>query len=376
MNTRPALLCAFIFLLLFCFVSNVNSQAVRKTPSANEITDPQTAITELRKLYKMRDFECGYERGKKFVERFPQDMELNALFIQNMARSNMNEEAVKVAEKLIENDKENAWAWFALATSYLRNSQNKEAVPAVEKALKLMPDHEDFIFLHASLLMAQKKYDEIYVWLDKNSSKIKDQSKLLQIKGNAQYRQSAGGKLDEAKRRMSFETFAKAIELSPNFVYAIYLYGSYLNQDKRFAEALPHLKKAAALSPRVAHIREALWRAMLNGQPDKTEEYRKTEVIADMESLMRLRPDSINVLETVGLFYERDLKMREKKRELEAVILKKFPQSMPAERLLYFKIRGFNVYGKDNKVDEQKKQQLVSMLKDFINRPQHYQKSY
>ena len=49
---------------------------------------------------------------------------------------------------------------------------------------------------------------------------------------------------------------------------------------------------------------------------------------------------------------------------------------MPAERLLYFKIRGFNVYGKDNKVDEQKKQQLVSMLKDFINRPQHYQKSY
>ena len=325
MKTRPVLFCAFIFLLLFGFVSDAASQGVKRASPANQITDAKTAVSELRKLYKLRDFESGYERGRKLVERFPENMELKALFIQNMARNGMSKEAVKVAEKLIENEKENAWAWFALANAYLRNAQNKEAVPAVEKALKLMPDHEDFIFLHASLLMAQKKYDEIYAWLDNNSPKIKDQSKLLQIKGNAEYRQSTDGKFDEAKRKMSFETFAKAIEISPNFVYAIYLYGSYLSQDKRFAEALPLLKKAAALSPRVAHIREALWRAMLNGQPSKTEEYRKTEVVADMNSLMRLRPDSVNILETVGLFYERELKMPDKKKELDAVILKNFP---------------------------------------------------
>lgn len=376
MKTRPPRSIVFLCLCLFCFVSGTESQAVKKISPDDQIVDAPAAVIELRRLYKMRDFEGGYERGKTLVAQFPENMELKAWFVLNMARNEMSEEAVKVAEKLIEKDKENAWAWFALANAYLRNSQNKEAAPAVEKALKLMPDDEEFIFLNASFLLAEKKYDEIYAWLDKNSAKIKDKSRLLQTKANALYRQSTDGKFDEAKRKASFEMFTKALEISPDSVDANFLYGSYLNYDKRFAEAYPLLKKAAAVSPRVAHIREALWNAILNGQPGKTEDYRKTEVIADMNDLMRLHPDSVNIIETVSSFYDVELEMPDKKKELDAVILKKFPYSETAEGILIDKIRKFKATGKDKKVDEKKRRQLVAMWREFINRPKHYQERY
>ena len=376
MKTRAYFLVFSILLLFFCLSSEANSQVVRKQAPANRVRNEQAAIGKLRGFYSSRDFEGGYELGRKLVKQFPKNTELNAWFVTNMARNELSKEAVEAAKKLVENNKENAWAWFALAHAYIRNSQTKEATPAAEKALKLMPDDEEFIFLYASSLLGQKKYDEIYVWLDKNSTKIKDQSRLFYIKAEAQYRQATSEKVDEAKRKSSFETFAKAREISPNSVNANYIYGLYLNSDKRFAEAYPLLKKAVALSPNVVHIRQQFWKAILQGQPNKSEEQRKTEVTADLNNLLRLRPNSLNALDTVSAFYERELEMPDKKKVFDGMILKKYPQSAQAERILIRQIRRFDTRGKDGKDDEVKKQQLVQKIRNFINRPKHFEESY
>lgn len=232
------------------------------------------------------------------------------------------------------------------------------------------------LFFFTLRLCCCKKYDEIYDWLDKNLSKIKDQSRLFVVKAETQYRQATDEKIDEAKRKLSFESFAKARELNPNSVSANYIYGVYLNYDKRFAESLPLLKKTVALSPQVAHIRQQYWSAILNGQSDKTEEQRKTEVIADISNLLRLRPDSLSVLDAISTAYARDLEMPDKQKEVDAIILKKFPQSAQAERILINKIRRFDYVGKDKKVDKLKRRQLVQMLRNFINRPKNYEERY
>jgi tetratricopeptide (TPR) repeat protein len=375
MKTRPYSLVVSI-LLFFCLFSEANSQVARKQAPANQVKNQQAAVGKLRDLYSRRDYEGGYEFGRKLVKQFPANTELNAWFVVNMARNEMSKEAVQAAKRLIESNKENGWAWFALANAYIRNSQINEAIPAAETALKLMPDDEEFIFLHASSLLAQKKYNEIYAWLDKNSPKIKDQSRFLQVKANAQFRQSTAGKFDEAKRKLSFETFVKAIEISPNSVDSNFLYGSYLNNDKLFAEAYPLLKKAAALSPNVVHIRQALWKAILQGQPNKTEEQRKNEVIADLNDLLRLRPNSINALDSVATFYQQELEMPDKKKIIDAVILKKYPQTAQAERVLIGQIRRFSTRGKDGKDDEIKKRQLVQKIRNFISRPKHFEETY
>lgn len=377
MKTRAYFSVVSILLLFFCLSSEANSQVVRKQVPANRVEDEQSAIAKLREFYFKRDYEGGYELGRKFAAQFPENVELRAWFVANMARNEASRGAVQEAEKLSENYKENAWAWFALAHAHIRNSQPKEAVSAAEKTLELMPDNEEFIFLYTSALLRQEKFDEIYALLAENSAKIKDQSRLLYNKAETLYRQATSKKkVDEVKRKQSFEIFAKANEISPNSVNANFVYGSYLNFDLQFAAAYPLLKKAAALSPNVVHIRQQLWRAILQGQPDKSEQQRKKEVIADIENLLRLRPNSASALETVSTFFDRELELPDKKQAVDAAILKKFPQTAQAERILIREIRRFSTRGKNGKDDEIKKRQLVQKIRDFINRPVHFEESY
>ncbi|MGI8639952.1 MAG: redoxin domain-containing protein [Pyrinomonadaceae bacterium] len=364
-----------LFTLLLWLAFNANSQSADKSLPPNKITDAQTAVAKLRELYQNRDYESGYQLGQKLTGQFPDNPELQAWFVVNMARNDMSKEAVEAAEKLVENNKENAWAWFAAANAYIRNLQKDEAVSAGEKALKLNPDDEDFILLFGSSLLMQRKYDEIYALLNRNSSKIKDKSRLLVMKAEAQYRQSVDEKNDEGRKKLSFKNFAKAREISPNSVNANYVYGVYLNFDKRFAEAYPFLKNAVALSPNVLHIRQDFWKTILQGQPTKTEKQKQNEVIADINTLMRLRPDSVKVLETVSTFYK-GFEMPDKSSEVDAVILKKFPQSAQAERVLIWQIRRFDYFGENRKADEQKRLRLVQMIRDFINRPNHFNEGY
>ncbi|MEP7039450.1 MAG: redoxin domain-containing protein, partial [Acidobacteriota bacterium] len=365
----------FTLLVILFSTFSANSQSTDKLLQSNKIETAQTAVEKLRELYQNRDYESGYEIGQKLTAQFPENIELQSWFIVNMARNEMSKEAVEAAEQLVENNKENAWAQFAAANSYIRNLQKEEAVSASRKALELKPDDEEFILLFGSSLLMQRKYDEIYDLLDKNSSKITDKSRLLVMKAEAQYRQAVDGEKDEGKRKVSFKNFAKAQEISPNSVNANYVYGVYLIYDNRYAEAYPPLKKAAALSPEVAHIRRDFWKTILNGQPTKSEERKKSEVIADINSFIKLRPDSVKNLEIISGFCN-DFNLPDKKQEIDALILKQFPQSAQAERILIRQIRRFDYIGEDKKIDEKKRAQLIQILRDFINRPNHFNNDY
>lgn len=367
MNRRPKLAIVFFLIAAFGLVLNANSQ----NAAAPQNKDSQVAASELRELYFARDYESGFERGRRYAARFPENFELRAWFILNEARNEMTAEAVKDAKTLVETNKESAWAWFALANAYIRDSQSKEGLDAAERAVALAPENEEFVFLYNSALLANQKYDEIYAFLDKNSAKVKDRARFLYTRAEAQYRQAIGGTVpNDALKKTSFENFAEALKLNPNGVGANYIYAVYLNGEKRFAEALPLLKKAVSLSPDSSSIRRQYWLAMLNGQPEKTEKQRTAEAVADTDNLLRRRPDSINALDTVSAFYESDLKMPEKRRELEAIIVKQFPASGKAE---WIAVKNYREFAKNNDVytDKAKKEIYKQMIRAFIERPQH-----
>lgn len=368
-------ICFFAFFILLLLTFNANSQSADKLSPSNKIESEQAAVEKLRELYQNRDYENGFEVGKTLTKQFPENIELQAWFIVNMARNDMSKEAVEAAERLLENNKENAWAQFAAANAYIRNLQKDEAASASRKALELNADDEEFILLFGSSLMMQRKYDEIYTLLDKSASKITDKSRLLVMKAEAQYRQAVDGEKDEGKRKLSFKNFAKAQEINPNSVNANYVYGVYLNYDNRYAEAYPLLQKAAALSPEVAHIRRDFWKTILNGQPTKSEERKKSEVIADINNFIKLRSNSVKNLETVSAFCG-EFNLPDKKQEIDSLILKQFPQSVQAERVLIRQIRRFDYIGEDKKIDEKKRAQLIQLIRNFINRPNHFNNDY
>lgn len=371
MNRRRNFIIVFFSLAFFAAGLKVNSQ----TNANVQIKDSNAAAEQLRALYLARDYESGYERGREYAARFPENVRLRAWFILNEARNEMSAEAVKDAESLVETNRENAWAWFALAHALIRDSQSAEAGAAAEKAVSLAPtsDEEEFIFLRLSAFMIERKYDEIYRLLDENSAKIKDRARFLTSKAEAQYRHSLGEKPNRELRKQSFRNFAEAVKLNPNGVAANYIYGVYLTEEKRYADALPLLEKAVSLSPNSSYIRRLHWLAMLNGQPQKTEKQRTAEVVAEMSGLLRLRPDSVNALDTVAAFYGRELKMPEKTKEIEALIVEKFPASGKTEWILVNNYRAFEdaeVY-----TNKAKREKYKQMLRAFINRPTHVHKN-
>lgn len=368
MKIQTRFLRGFLFLFVFLTLHGTRAQMI-------EIKDAQNAAKTLRDFYVRRDFDGGYEAGRALVERFPENVELRAWFVLNEARSGLSAEAVEAAEKLVERDDKNAWAWFALAHARVRRVQKDEALAAAENALRLAPKDEEFIFLYASALLMHKRFDEIYALLDKNSANIKDAARLLYVKAEARYRQSAGAKIDEAARRKSFEDFAAAVAANPQSINANFIYGFYLDADKRFAEAVPFLKKAAALSPDAISIREELWKAIENQTSDNAAR-RTAEILADAENFSRTHPDSPNVLAAVAA-ENAQLKMTARAEEYENRLLKIFSDSKAAETLLAKRLdREYFAQLNAGLKDEAAKRKLARLLLSFINRPRRFSEEY
>lgn len=376
MQSRQFLSTFLAFLLALGFYAAADSQTKPKIEKPDVYANEQAAIAKLRELYIGRDFETGYELGQKLAAQFPESIEVKAWTIVNLARDEMPAQAVEAAKKLVAANPQNGWANFALAHAYVRSQQTKRAIPIVEKVFKLLPDNEEVVFLDTSLLLSEKKYDEIYALLDKNSATISDQARALYIRGEAEYRQALEEKNSDAKKKQSFETFAKAIKIAPNSVGANYVGGVYLYSDKRFAEALPVLKKAVALAPQIAHVRQAYWRALLAAQPKKTAEQKTAEVLADINEFLRLRPNSISAFDTAASFYGRELQMPDRQSEIEQKIVEKFPESLSAEQILFGRIMSFRYANADDKIDEKKKAEFAQLMKDYINRPQHFNQEF
>jgi thiol-disulfide isomerase/thioredoxin/uncharacterized protein HemY len=346
---------SILLIFLAFFVSN-----------AQTIKPEQAALTKIQTLYFARDYESGAEIGEQLSNKFPENTEIKVWFVLNMARAGKAKEAVELAEKLFEKNKDDVLILYALANAYIRNAQPDKAFPLSEKLITFAPENEEFVLLYTNALLSKKEYAKALGFLDQNASKINDKARLLTLKAELYYRQNEKGK--------SFSTYEQARKLNRKDINALFSAGFFLNREKRFAEALPLLKRAVELSPKVFHIREQFWDALFQGQPKKSDEQRKMEVFANINAFlkMRLTPKS---LESVASHY-RKLELTDKQKAVENVLLTKFPQTNEAEKIVIYRLRRFDYYTKDSKVDELKKAEYIKELRAFINRPQHFNKNY
>ena len=325
------------------------------------------AIAELKKLFALRDFEKGDEAGKSFSQIFPENTELQAWYLFNKSRGGKEKETVEIAEKSFETNNRDVWISLALANAYIRNKQYDKALPISEKLLADAPENEEVIFLRASALMVKTEFAKALEVLDRYANFAKNKARLEALKAEILYRQG--------DKRKAFETFGNARRLSPYDVGAFYVAGLYLNLDNRSAEALPLLKRAAALSPGVLHIRQELWKAMLEGQPKKPENRRKAEVVAEIRNFYKSHPPTAATLEKTAEQYGR-LELAENEKAVKDEILKKFPQTIEAEKIIVYRLRRFDRSDEDKKTAEQKKARYIGQLKQFVERPQHFNLKY
>jgi tetratricopeptide (TPR) repeat protein len=331
------------------------------------------ATTKLRTLYFQRDYAGGYVEGKKLVARFPEALELRAWLILNMARNDMAEEAAAAAEEIVAANENSPWSWFALAGALnWQQERGEEALSASEKALAMLPDHPDVIWLRAETLMRQDKKDEAVAFVDQQRAKLKNPAELLATKGNALYALAMGRTVDEAKLEAAFAAFAEARTIDPSNVSAHYIAGTYLARLHRNTQAYPLLKTALALSPNATSIHTQLWQAVM-GLKEKSPEEKHAEIEADIRAFLQNRSTYPDALSAVALIYG-ELKLAEKRRAMEEQILEQFPESREAEWMLVHRYRNFRAEaGQEGFQDPGKQQQYRQMLRDFIKRPHHHQ---
>jgi tetratricopeptide (TPR) repeat protein/peroxiredoxin len=349
------------FLILTILFSFQNSNAQTDSPQSS-------ARKILQNLHSVRDYERGAAIGKALAKKFPADAQIQAWFITNTAKSGDTENAVVLAEELFARDESEVWFLFALGNAYLSDAQYDKALKISEKLISLTPDEPTFIIFRAdALAIAGKQYAQALEFLEQKARLFADKSVWLTTKANVLYYQG--------EKEKSFAAFAEARQINPQNVNAFYLSGLYLNQQNRAPEALPILRRAVALSPRVLQIRRQFWTALSIGQPQKTDARRRAETVADINSYLRLVPATAKVLNAVAAQC-RALEMPQKRKATENLLLARFPQTVESERILMNRLRRFDYYDKDRKIDETKRAAYVKQLQSFINRPRHFEKSF
>jgi tetratricopeptide (TPR) repeat protein/thiol-disulfide isomerase/thioredoxin len=342
------------------------------------------AVGVLKNYYVLRDYENGVEAGKVLLEKFPDNSEIQMWQILNMYRAGNPQDAVDFAEKLLIKKPDDNVLQYALASAKSRTRRPaviKEAIAVVDGLLEKSPQNAEYIFLKISLLGSiaeTAKGEEI---LNANEALLKTKPDYLLKKAELLNLQN--------KKDESFSLLIEAQKLNPEDVSAFYLQGSWLMRDKRFAEAISPLETAIKLSPNSFQIRSAFWTAIGNNEKNDNTAEKKDKVFADITAFVKTAKTNPKLLLKVSGVLE-SLKMPDKQKEFEDVLIAKYPVSLETETLLAKRIDKKILQAKFgeidlssvaagpvrikplDKIDEKKRLEAVLMCRQFINRPQHF----
>ncbi len=353
------------------------SQGEKKPAKEKAVpADPRLVATKLRGMYYARDFEGAVAEGRRVIGLFPGPDEARAWYLLSLAAIFGEEDAaIAEAEKWVASRPEDPWARFALAGTLSEEYDRfPEALPESRKAFRMAKNHPDFIYLRASLLSDSGRTQDALDLIDRSLPRAGNPADLLALKGDVLLRtaRSAKGNSQEAIREGALKLFEKAREADPANVYAQYRPGVILTNERRIPEALPLLRRAAELSPFSTGIHNALWNAIL-GQTDVAPEKKQAGVETDIRALLRARGDYPGALLAASVQYG-EMGRKERQKEIDTLILKKFSESPQAEWVLVNRWRSFAEEHPGEELKEPKvKAEAVRMYQEFIRRPKHLQ---
>jgi tetratricopeptide (TPR) repeat protein len=324
-------------------------------------------VTRLRTLFFQRNFETGAIEGQQLAAASPRSIELKAWIVMNLARSGSTDEAVAMARQASAAAPKSPWATAALAAAlHYQTGHAAEAIDTAKRALDMLPDHPDLIWLRAQTMAADpKRRDETIAFIDRQRSRVKNPAEILNTKGYTLYAiGTAPQTRDDAKVNASFDVFAEARKIDPSNVNAHYLPATYLSRLRRHDEAYALAKIALTLSPASTEVHQAFWTAV-RGSQKLTGDQKQAEISADLQAFLRdhgHRPGALSAVASGA----RDSKLIDLQRQAEDSILADFNDSREAEWVLTNRWRVRRDAGPDDQAA------LRTAFTEYIARPKHY----
>lgn len=329
------------------------------------------AVQRIKELYFKRDFALGQSEGKQAIRKHPKSVELQAWFLGNMARNGQASNAITKAQRLVENNPENPWSYFALAlVSGSESGRKPSGLQAAKQALSMEPVHPDFLWLRARFIPDSRR---AITFVDSVRGKVENPANLLVVKGTklAGLVRDRSGNQQEILFKQAFAAFKKARQADPYCFDAWYLPAKYSWQRGASQKALRLYQKAVAKTTALAPHAE-YWQVVL-GMNQFDMRKRKKLVTRDMQWLEKQRPLTAEVMFSFTNYY-RELNMPARTQEYEKKLLRQYPESIFAEEVLASRFRNYRSEHEEQiykTPDPQIIGRYQELLWDFIEHPTH-----
>ena len=151
------------------------------------------------------------------------------------------DEAERAIRKGIQLDETNPWGYGHLADVYLMRGKPKEAIEALEKALKLRPDDYELNYWMAPVHFDSPGFGRAREYLERSLALKPNYPEPHRFLGKMFH---ALGKPDQAETH-----YRKAVELGPDFAHLHRALGSFYLQRGRFDEAREQWQTTIRLKP-------------------------------------------------------------------------------------------------------------------------------
>src|ERR1051325_160353 len=266
--------------------------------AAQHVTAPQ-AVEQLKAGYFSQDWIGAADEGARLVQRFPRARELRRWHAPTMARGEQEERAVAAADAMLAESRNDPWGWFAktAALEYAgEGDQSKAILDASARAYKLAPLNPDVIWIRALALANTEQAAAALALLDSAAKRAPLSVEVQNMPAAALWSSATvARKGNQATRDSALAVYARVRAGDPSNATAHVVAASRLLSAGHTAEAYTLAKRGVELSPASLNAHRWLWNT-LEGLKDRPQAERDAEMLADVESLLRLRPKTPPVL--------------------------------------------------------------------------------
>jgi beta-lactamase regulating signal transducer with metallopeptidase domain/peroxiredoxin len=371
----------FSAMLAMVFLAISFSLIIGSYKSIEKSVDYNDAKEKIRALYFLRDFEEGQYLGKDYLSHFPDSLELKTWYIMNRLGNHYHfaEQAFVIARKMIETNPNNPWGYFLIAevnyqTSHARKRGDRnEALDSSKKALTLLPDNIDMMWMFARALHFNQKRDEALKFLDEAIIKVKNPSELLVLKATILKYQSGlpYGKINNPEKWEQAKTvYDQAYATDSKCVTAFFKRWEHNSAE----EPIPILKKALQISPYSNELRMLYWMAITRLN-ELSQEKKFSIIEEDISTFLTERksyPDAL--LKVYNIYGDHELAISEKREIYGNLILNKFPGSVAAEWVLTERCRNLGKLFRnaEDLKDKNGYKKYRKMLQKYVELPHHH----
>ncbi len=294
------------------------------------------AAATLRELYYDRAWELAALRGEAFDLKAPDALEVRAWYALSLARGGRVDDAVEVAEDLLERAPDAFWPHFAMAGSIFRHTDRwDEAKEPIQRALELEPGNLDALSLHADILRYTDGEQEAIDYIQSLPSDLGGHP-LLQIRKAVALDAIAVEEDDDEAREAALDYFRQVMALDEDFLEPPFFLGTRLRSPEDAEESAALLRRAAELSP--SHeVHRYVWRQIL-AMRDMDEAEKMTLLDEAVAELWERGGKTGGALQAAAGMYDQ-ANRQEVRDSLWNVILAEFPDSPGAEWALVSRYR-------------------------------------